>query len=144
VPKAWEEQGLAGFDGYVWYRRSITLTAAQAAGAAELHLGAIDDCDETWLNGQRLGGNCEWDQPRRYALPPGALRAGRNVIAVRVSDTGGGGGFWGDAKVPRLETAAGSCRWPVPGAHASKRRWRAPSPRPTTCPCWPSMAWCTR
>jgi sialate O-acetylesterase len=108
VPKAWEEQGLAGFDGYVWYRRVVTLSEAQAAAAAELHLGAIDDCDETWLNGQRLGGNCEWDQPRRYALPPGALRAGRNVIAVRVSDTGGGGGFWGDAKVPRLETAAGS------------------------------------
>ncbi|MBL8314629.1 MAG: hypothetical protein JNK55_12865 [Rubrivivax sp.] len=117
VPKAWEEQGLAGFDGHLWYRRSVSLSAAQAAGAAELHLGAIDDCDETWLNGQRLGGNCEWDQPRRYTLPAGTLRAGRNVIAVRVSDTGGGGGFWGDARVPRLETAAGSL--------SLAGRWRA-------------------
>jgi sialate O-acetylesterase len=125
VPKAWEEQGLAGFDGYVWYRREVMLSEAQAAGSAELHLGAIDDCDETWLNGLRLGGHCEWDQPRRYALPAGTLRSGRNVIAVRVADNGGGGGFWGDAKLPRLVTTVGT----LPLAGPWRARVEAPLAR---------------
>lgn len=108
VPRAWEQQGLPGFDGHVWYRRTLELTPEQAAGAAELHLGAVDDCDETWVNGRFLGGNCEWDQPRRYALAPGVLHPGRNVIAVRVSDQIGDGGFHGDPSRPRLLTAAGA------------------------------------
>jgi len=107
VPQAWETQGLDGFDGTVWFRRTVELTAEQAAGAATLQLGAIDDCDESFVNGRRVGGLCGWDTPRRHAVPPGTLRAGPNLIAVRVLDTGGGGGFHGDASLPALETAAG-------------------------------------
>lgn len=103
VPRYWEKQGLEDFDGHVWYRRTVELDTVQAAQNASLHLGAIDDCDETWVNGHRLGGLCAWDQPRSYALPPGLLRAGSNVIAVRVTDTGGGGGFHGNAARVRLE-----------------------------------------
>lgn len=104
----WEGQGLANLDGVVWMRRRVELSAAQAAGAAELHLAKVDDCDETWVNGQRIGGQCGWEQSRRYALPAGLLRAGANWIAVRVTDTGGGGGFHGDAGAMRLDTAAGT------------------------------------
>lgn len=117
VPRVWEQQGLEGFDGHVWYRRTVELPALQAAGAAELYLGAVDDCDETWVNGVRLGGNCEWDQPRHYRLPAGLLKPGRNVIAVRVTDHIGDGGFHGDPARPKLVTAAGE--WSLAGA------WRA-------------------
>jgi|CXWL01.1.fsa_nt_gi sialate O-acetylesterase len=116
APQVWEEQGLAGFDGVVWYRRTLDLTAeqaAQAAAGATVHLGMIDDCDETWLNGQRLGGVCVWDQPRAYAVAPGLLKAGRNVIAVRVTDTGGAGGFHGAAAAMRL--ALGTSSLPLAG-----------------------------
>ena len=108
APQIWEEQGLPNFDGTLWYRRRIELSAEQAAGAAQLHLAMIDDCDDTWVNGQRLGGLCQWDEPRRYIVPAGLLRAGSNVIAVRVVDTGGGGGFHGSSANMRLDTAAGS------------------------------------
>lgn len=108
VPQTWEEQGLPGFDGHVWYRRALDLDPAQAVGTATLHLGMIDDCDATWVNGRRVGGLCQWDTKREYALAPGVLRPGRNVIAVRVTDTGGGGGFHGEAAAVRLETAAGT------------------------------------
>lgn len=104
----WEGQGLANLDGVVWLRKRLELKPAQAAGAAELHLAKVDDCDEVWVNGQRVGGQCGHDQPRRYALPTGLLRAGANWIAVRVTDTGGGGGFHGDAGAMRLDTAAGA------------------------------------
>ncbi len=117
VPLAWEEQGMDEFDGVVWYRREVTLSAQQAAGAAVLHLGTIDDRDETWVNGQRVGASDDWDAVRRYAVPAGVLHAGRNVIAVRVQDDGGGGGFYGEEGRVRLETAADAV--PLAGA------WRA-------------------
>lgn len=117
VPRIWEEQGLDGFDGIVWYRRRVDLSAAQASGDATLQLGMIDDCDETFINGQRVGGLCGWDTPRRYVVPSGLLHAGSNGVAVRVTDTGGAGGFHGDAAAVRLETAAGSI--------ALAGRWKA-------------------
>lgn len=113
----WEGEGLANLDGVVWMRKRVELTAAQAAGAAQLHLAQVDDCDETWVNGQRVGGQCGWEQPRRYALPAGLLRTGANWIAVRITDTGGNGGIHGDAADLRLDTAAGAI--PLTGA------WRA-------------------
>ncbi|HEY9109912.1 MAG TPA: sialate O-acetylesterase, partial [Roseateles sp.] len=108
APGQWEWQGLANLDGVVWMRKRVELSAAQAAGAAELHLAKVDDCDETWVNGERVGGQCGWELPRRYALRAGLLRAGVNWIAVRVTDTGGVGGFHGDAAAMRLDTAAGT------------------------------------
>lgn len=108
APGLWEGQGLPDVDGIVWHRKTFTLSAAQAAGPAVLQLAKIDDCDDTYVNGQRVGGICHYDTPRRYELPAGVLKEGANVIAVRVNDTGGGGGFHGDAALMRLDTAAGS------------------------------------
>jgi len=107
APALWEDQGLAELDGVVWLRKQVKLSAAQAAGAAELHLARVDDCDEVWVNGQRVGGQCGYDKLRQYTLPAGLLRPGANWIAVRVTDTGGGGGIYGDAGTLRLDTPAG-------------------------------------
>ena len=117
APGLWEGQGLADLDGVVWLRKRVKLSAAQARGAAALHLAKVDDCDEVWVNGQRVGGQCGYSKLRDYALPAGLLRPGTNWIAVRVTDTGGGGGIYGDAAALRLDTAAG----PVSLAGA----WRA-------------------
>jgi len=122
VPRLWEEQGLPGLDGVVWFRKTVVLSAAQADGSAVLQLAKVDDCDDSYVNGQRVGGQCQWDAPRRYELRAGLLKEGRNVIAVRVNDTGGGGGFHGDAALVRLDTAAG----PVPLAGPWKARVAAP------------------
>jgi sialate O-acetylesterase len=107
APGYWEEQGLKDLDGMVWYRRTIELTTAQAASAAALQLGMVDDCDETFVNGLSAGKTCGWDTQRHYNLSDGMLRAGRNVIAVRVTDTGGGGGFHGPAEAMQLQTTDG-------------------------------------
>jgi len=94
----WENNpGLEAFDGVIWLRAEITLTKAQAAQGATLALGPIDDIDTTFVNGREIGATQSWDGPRNYRLAPGALKAGRNVIAIRVVDTGGGGGTWGKA-----------------------------------------------
>jgi sialate O-acetylesterase len=100
--------GLTTFDGVVWLRKEFELTAAQARQAATLELGPVDDLDHTWVNGRHVGGREGWNTPRAYALSEGTLKAGRNVLAVGVLDTGGGGGAWGPATDKRLVLADGS------------------------------------
>jgi len=105
VPGNWEEAGLSNFDGVVWYRRSFEVPADWAGQETELHLGAIDDIDTTWINGRQIGTAEGWNTPRIYRIPAGTLQPGRNVIAVRIMDTGGGGGFSGGDGSMRLELA---------------------------------------
>ncbi len=95
LPIFWEKAGLPGFDGLVWFRREFTLSESWAGRAGELHLGDIDDSDVTWLNGVQIGSTDGWHTPRVYPVAAGLLKPGRNVLAVRVLDTGGGGGLWG-------------------------------------------------
>ena len=97
VPSLWEEAGYEGMDGIAWYRTSFNLTADEARQGVTIGLGMIDDSDESWVNGHRVGGmQGAWNVQRRYDVPASALVAGRNVLAVRVEDTGGGGGMYGE------------------------------------------------
>lgn len=95
ILKGFEQIGMGNSDGTAWFRRTIDLTAAQAAGEATLTLGAIDDADTTWVNGELLGSHTVWNEPRVYKISPGTLHEGANMIAVRVLDTGAQGGFSG-------------------------------------------------
>lgn len=103
VPGAWERDGLEGLDGTVWYRARFDLSAAEAANGASLVLGTIDDDDMSWVNGVQVGSTRGYNVPRRYALPASALRAGRNVLAVRVVDGTGDGGITGGNGAPYVE-----------------------------------------
>ena len=54
----WESWGvpqLATYDGMLWYRARVTLTAAQAKLPATLSLGQVDEVDLTWVNGRAIG-----------------------------------------------------------------------------------------
>lgn len=113
VPGYWEQAGFGGMDGVAWYRTAFTLTEAEARGDARLSLGAIDDDDVTWINGVEVGRTSGYAAPRRYTVPASALRAGRNVLAIRVADGAGNGGPYGPADAFHLETAAG--RKPLAG-----------------------------
>ncbi len=104
LPGLWEEQGFAGVDGVVWFRKTITLSEAEAGKSATLQLAKIDDNDETYCNGVKVGSTNKWDEPRKYNIPAGILTAGKNVITVRVEDNGGGGGIYGDAATMQLTT----------------------------------------
>lgn len=95
--KVWEENNYPPIEGIAWYRKTVTLTADQAKQANEIHLGMIDDNDMTWINGVKVGSTKGYNQNRVYTIPSNTLKAGKNVIAIRVEDTGGGGGMYGDA-----------------------------------------------
>lgn len=106
IPGGWERDALPGFDGVAWYRVSFDLAPMDTEYWADtepaLFMGAIDDADVTYLNGKKIGASglfppeevTAWDQPRLYPFDPSLLRTSNNVIAVRVSDWGGGGGIW--------------------------------------------------
>jgi sialate O-acetylesterase len=114
VPARWEDAGFAGMDGIAWYRTSFELTAEEAQAGITIGLGAIDDSEITWVNGREAGRTERaWNRPRVYAVPSQVVRPGHNVVAVRVEDTGGGGGIWGDANLLYVETAGG--RRPLAG-----------------------------
>lgn len=111
VPSLWEQAGYPDMDGVAWYRTTFELTAAEAARGVKLGLGAIDDADISWVNGTEVGRTNNYALPRVYDVPASALKAGRNVIAVRVEDGGGGGGIYGDPSSLFLEV--GGVRRPL-------------------------------
>jgi len=98
VDRNWEASGYAGMDGIAWYRTAFTLSAQEAKSGIALGVGQIDDSDITYVNGQAVGHTeNRWNLPRVYRVPASALKAGRNSIAVQVTDLSGGGGLHGDA-----------------------------------------------
>ncbi|HEY6475852.1 MAG TPA: sialate O-acetylesterase [Polyangia bacterium] len=99
LPTLWEDAGEPDLNGVVWFRKSFNLPAKAANAAAELQLGMVDDIDTTWVNGVKVGATVGYNVVRKYAVPAGVLKPGRNVVAVRVLDTGGGGGIWGEEKL---------------------------------------------
>jgi len=106
VARNWENQplGLAGLDGIVWYRREIDLDSNTANRPITLSLSKIDDNDETYVNGVLAGSTRNWSEKRVYHVPIGVFKPGKNIIAVRVEDTGGGGGFYEDSTLVNLKT----------------------------------------
>jgi sialate O-acetylesterase len=108
APKVWEQGPLPGVDGIVWYRKTIDLSPEQITKDAVLYLGMIDDSDMSWVNGVFVGETKQkYNALRKYSVPAGILKPGKNVVTVRVEDTGGGGGIWGEEKLMKMETSAG-------------------------------------
>lgn len=104
----WNVAALADYNGMVWYRTQITLTAAQAAATATLELAPADETDMTWVNGVAVGSRYGAGEPRRYPLPAGLLKPGINTVVVNVLDTYRDGGLAGPADANALRLADGT------------------------------------
>ena len=104
LPRAFEDSSVGAFDGVVWFRREVKIPPALVGQPLTLELGPIDDMDTVWFAGQRVGG---YEVPGHYRRPrvygvPGSLVGATATIAVRVLDTGGAGGLWGNDQPMRL------------------------------------------
>ncbi len=55
VPGQWENAGLPRYDGFAWYRLHFNIPRALLNHDFYLCAGTIDDADETYLNGTRIG-----------------------------------------------------------------------------------------
>lgn len=101
-PATFEEGPIGEHDGVGWYRRSIDVPEGWDGASLELVLPPIDDVDETFWNGERIGGLVEsgaWGKTRRYVIPASQVTAGEATIAIRALDTGGPGGFNGQSEL---------------------------------------------
>jgi sialate O-acetylesterase len=117
LPGLWDDQQLGkDFDGVVWFRKEVDLPRVGDADTALLSLGMIDDNDETYVNGVRVGGTNGYNLHRVYNLLPGILHSGKNTIAVKVTDGGGGGGIYGEESELWLSAGGGSAKVPLSGA----------------------------
>lgn len=100
VPAKWDFQGYREYDGFAWYRVTFDVPANLKNENLVMMLGRIDDIDEAYLNGEKIGttgrfrsdGSVarireEYLEVRGYDIPLSAIKPGRkNVLAVRVYD----------------------------------------------------------
>ena len=142
LPKLWKDtgDGLQGFDGIVWYRKSIDVPQDWVGRNLSLELGAIDDSDIVWFDGVRVGSTVESHaNQRRYRIPGAIVKPGLRTIVVACIDSGGAGGFNGPADRMRIGVIdrkaanpasiplSGTWRWNKGGAHKGTRPTPAPS-----------------
>jgi sialate O-acetylesterase len=102
VPEPWEEQGFHGYNGFATYRKQFYLDARQKGLMLYLGLGYIDDVDEVYVNGFKIGSTgsfppgyeTAYNAHRMYYMPEDILNFnGKNVIAVVVYDAQQHGGI---------------------------------------------------
>jgi enterochelin esterase-like enzyme len=93
----------ASYDGFGWYRLTFDLPSDAAGKNLVASLGFIDDVDEAYLNGVKIGSSgsmppnadSQWFEKRLYPVPASApVFGGKNTLAVRVYDINGGGGWY--------------------------------------------------
>ncbi|WDF56158.1 sialate O-acetylesterase [Mucilaginibacter sp. KACC 22063] len=93
IPGYWEDQGIRNLDGVVWYRREIDVPQAMPNSPAKVFMGRIVDADVMYINGKQIGNTGYMYPQRRYTIPAGVLKAGKNLFVIRVTNNAGKGGF---------------------------------------------------
>jgi putative membrane-bound dehydrogenase-like protein len=144
VPGPWEEaQGgrFTAYDGFAWYRCFVRVPAAWKGDDLALTVHKIDNCHEAFFNGVRIGGQGEFppryrngfgDRPVSYTVPARHVRTGElNVIAFRIYDKEGKGGFRGAPPILSNEAQAIALRGDWLFRTGDDRRWAVLWQRPT-------------
>ncbi len=94
LPGYWEDNGLAAYDGSIWFRRTFDLPANYNGKDLQVALGQVDDYNIAWVNGYKIGegfGNLNYNN---YNVSDFILKAKNNVLVVRVFDAGNKGGMY--------------------------------------------------
>ena len=60
-----------------------------------IYKDGADDTDQTYFNGTLVGNTFSWSKERNYTIKKSLLRKGENILAIRLSDLDGPGGFNG-------------------------------------------------
>lgn len=93
VPGFWKDEKPGKVNGAVWFRKEVSLSKDLVGQPAEILLGAIVDVDSVFINGRFVGTTSYQYPPRRYKVPAGVLKEGKNLIAIRIINRSGNGGF---------------------------------------------------
>ena len=91
MPAYWEGQIFPEYDGIVYLRKDFMLDKIPAS--ATITVGCVDDKDETYINGIKVGNGEGYNRTRTYNIPDRVLNRGNNTVIIRVIDNGGNGGI---------------------------------------------------
>ncbi|MBN2220652.1 MAG: hypothetical protein JW708_00510 [Vallitaleaceae bacterium] len=81
-----------GFCGSIWLRKTFELGEDEVIKEeAKLWLGTMVDSDWTYVNGHKIGQTEYQYPPRKYKVPKGLLKKGKNTIVIRVLSNKGMG-----------------------------------------------------
>lgn len=105
MPGTWRENGL-NVRGTVWMRKDFDVPEEMAGRHAKLSMGTLVHNDQVYVNGVFVGSTGYEYPPRRYHIPAGVLKAGKNTIAVRLNAPGGNGEFVKDKPYKVIGDAA--------------------------------------
>jgi sialate O-acetylesterase len=107
LPGTWQSRGL-NHSGIVWFRKTIEIPEAWAGRDLQLAIGATDKSDTTYFNNEQVGSITmaeradSWSHLRTYTVPGKLVKAGRNVIAVRVHSDKYAGGMTGPTEFMKI------------------------------------------
>ncbi len=93
IPGYWEDQGIKNLNGVVWYRKEIDVPSSMTSITDTLFMGRIVDADFVYVNGVLVGNKTYMYPERRYDIPAGLLKPGKNLVVIRVINYAGKGGF---------------------------------------------------
>ena len=91
LPGSWSAAGVTEAVGVIWLRLQVNVPANLAGRDLVWRAGAIGGTDTAFWNGNFVGQSIERDKARSYVVPGNLVKAGPNVVALRVADNGGGG-----------------------------------------------------
>jgi sialate O-acetylesterase len=162
IPGGFAELGVPNTPALVYFRKTFDVSEADAApapapaatagprsaagprfgpgiGRDSVQLGVIEKMDTVYINGQEIGGSAWVENPRRYAIRPGMLHPGKNVITIRVLKSIPKGGF--ESKPEDLKMTVGDKTIPLAGGWKAKLAvdGRPPQPMPLRYQNWPEM-----
>jgi len=87
------QEDLTGFCGVIWLCREFELgDSFDVTQDAKVWLGTIVDADTVYINGVEAGNTGYRYPPRKYSIPAGVMRKGKNRIVIRVVCCNGDGG----------------------------------------------------
>lgn len=92
IPSRWNDNGI-NLTGSMWYRKEVDIPSSMDRKHAKLILGVLVDSDSVFVNGRFVGSTSYQYPPRKYDIPAGVLRQGKNTIAVKLTAPMGNGGF---------------------------------------------------
>jgi len=73
LPAYWEDEGLEGVDGVVWFRKEIDVPASMTGKRARLLMGRVVDSDSVYINGKFIGTISYQYPPRKLGLYNGMI-----------------------------------------------------------------------
>jgi sialate O-acetylesterase len=108
LPASYAELGFGWHVGVTWFRTDVEIPGPVPPGEVTLSLGGISELDWTWVNGTPVGSSYGYRTARNYKVPASLLKAGKNVIAIRVLSGGASDGFVSPADQLSLRLGDGS------------------------------------